>query len=1034
MVIRTNMMSLRTYREYRKTARATAKNLEKLSSGLRINRAADDASGLSASERMRAKITELDRCGNNALEGLNLTKTADGALAEINEMLRRARELCIQAANGTYSEQELASISDEMNQLFSEIDRITEGSRFNEIQLFRGNLGPDFHYEYDETFTPLEGGGQETWGDMDFIQTGDFDPPVEAKKATATFKLADGVDVNDPHTLSGKAIQIWGVTYYFAESGAAGPTTGISRRFSIRSTVEETLKQLVGFQDIENVAVSSDGTVTLTTSAKWEHYSFDTDKGHLEGDTIADGDYANGRPVSNPTNISPTIKQVDGSNADNNRAIYGDAEGTYTLSRLGDGTLTADQIESLQKNSLRIGTSSYNYKEINFKDLNIPSGATRKDVGDALAKKINDTLTNYTAVYDDATKGLTVTVTGLSKTYSTSMYIWENRAVKTPGTSGTPGYWDKPPVEAHWETGTFSCTSQGFGFSTSGKAGDNESQGTTTVTLPTVDTGKMTSCRIGSTTYIFYDSVRDKDSDSSYSLSFPGTSYDTHGKSDAEIKAYIAARLIANAPSGTRAERVGDTVVFTANNLNTPAPSISLGSATCTVTSHKWIPRQPGEGWHEGTSGTPTIYYDYALSPSTHYLSQPIEIPFHLGASLDKDKLSGSGFTIGSEKFEFVNGTGTGKDNDYKDIDISGCNDLADLLNAVKASLPSGGAWDAKLDWTDPNNVTLLVQSPYTTVTDGRLGVDELVAAPTQFAGGVDAFHSRKLLDFSSVNSSNLNDLLGKGFRVNCATCPNEYINIYFCWENGGRAPEEFEITGSDGVKRTIHNISVELSKVTSGDRIVEDIVNQVSGKLNHFTGLAVGTPPTTLIAYEKRPGRVEDAAGNLLLGSVDSGVKTNFTYTVNIRKVEDYPEDGSVAMKDNIVEIYVGSDPNPQIIPIHLPYLDLKTLRLSPPETVDLNDAAQDASDWLNRVDRANLAISKSRGVIGADHNRLEHAVKELSNAHVNLTDAESRIRDTDIAEEMMEHIKLQILTQAQQGMLAQANSQPQQILQLIS
>ena len=119
---------------------------------------------------------------------------------------------------------------------------------------------------------------------------------------------------------------------------------------------------------------------------------------------------------------------------------------------------------------------------------------------------------------------------------------------------------------------------------------------------------------------------------------------------------------------------------------------------------------------------------------------------------------------------------------------------------------------------------------------------------------------------------------------------------------------------------------------------------------------------------------------------------------------------------------------------PIHLPYLDLKTLRLRPPETVDLNDMDQSASDWLTRVDRANIAISQAQGVIGADHNRLEHAVKELSNAHINLTDAESRIRDTDVAQEMMEHVKLQILTQAQQGMLAQANSQPQQILQLIS
>lgn len=322
------------------------------------------------------------------------------------------------------------------------------------------------------------------------------------------------------------------------------------------------------------------------------------------------------------------------------------------------------------------------------------------------------------------------------------------------------------------------------------------------------------------------------------------------------------------------------------------------------------------------------------------------------------------------------------------------------------------------------------------TISDGAAGL--ISGGPVAFSGGADTGHSQKKIDFSSVNSDNLNDLLGKGFRINCATCSGEYINVFFCWKNDGKMPPSFDIVDpATNETRTIHNISVELSKVSSGDQIVQSIVEQVRPQLKHYTDVAVGSPPTTLIALEKRPGDVREnsnSSGKLYLGKVQTGLQTNFTYTVNIRKVENFPEDGSVALKNTEVEIYVGSEPDPQIIPIHLPYLDLKTLRLSPPELVDLNAPEQDASGWLDRVDQANLAISKARGVIGADHNRLEYAVQSLSHSKENLVDAESRIRDTDMAEEMMEHVKLQILTQSQQGMLSQALAQPQQVLSLIS
>lgn len=194
-----------------------------------------------------------------------------------------------------------------------------------------------------------------------------------------------------------------------------------------------------------------------------------------------------------------------------------------------------------------------------------------------------------------------------------------------------------------------------------------------------------------------------------------------------------------------------------------------------------------------------------------------------------------------------------------------------------------------------------------------------------------------------------------------------------------------------------------------------------------------MGNSPTTLLAQDKRIGDVI-VGGALKLGKVLSGVEANFTYGVGFRKVLDNPEDADeVVIQDSEVKIYVGSDPKAQFIPIHLPHLDLQTLKLGPEGGVDLTDPGQSASDWLARVDRADLAISNARGTIGADYNRLEHAIQDLSNSHIQLSDALSVIRDADMAQLMMAQVKDQILLQAQQSMMVQANQSAQGVLQLM-
>ena len=141
MRIQHNIMAMNAYRNYSNNTSALSKNLEKLSSGYKINRAGDDAAGLAISEKMRAQITGLETAQKNAKDGISLVQTAEGALTEVHDMLNRMVELADQSANGTYNnETDRAQLQKEVAQLQEEIDRIADSSNFNGIKLLDGSL------------------------------------------------------------------------------------------------------------------------------------------------------------------------------------------------------------------------------------------------------------------------------------------------------------------------------------------------------------------------------------------------------------------------------------------------------------------------------------------------------------------------------------------------------------------------------------------------------------------------------------------------------------------------------------------------------------------------------------------------------------------------------------------------------------------------------------------------------------------------------------------------------------------------------
>ena len=227
MVVQHNLQAMNSNRMLGITTSSQAKVTEKLSSGYKINRAADDAAGLSISEKMRKQIRGLDQASNNAQDGVSAVQTAEGALAEVHDMLQRMNELAVQAANGTNSETDRDAIQNEIEQLTTEIDRVAETTKFNETYLLKGGEGTK-----TETLKLHDAGLKGTLENgkfvMDELKAGD-----QTKIGGKEYNIGEaGADINTKFgaatAQAGDTLKVGDVTYtYYAEKpkSATDPKT-----------------------------------------------------------------------------------------------------------------------------------------------------------------------------------------------------------------------------------------------------------------------------------------------------------------------------------------------------------------------------------------------------------------------------------------------------------------------------------------------------------------------------------------------------------------------------------------------------------------------------------------------------------------------------------------------------------------------------------------------------------------------------------------------------------------------------------------
>ena len=387
MRIQHNIMAMNAYRNYNNNNKALSGNLEKLSSGYKINRAGDDAAGLAISEKMRAQITGLNAASKNVKDGISLVKTAEGAMQEIQDMLNRMDYLATQSANGTYdNEVDRKALQKEVNQLNDEINRIADSANFNGIKLLDGTWDTDAVVKAQEA---LDAAMQPVTADAVYAnKTADEIKGLMLKQSTtndptnatdgvgkATILETDGTGEVVPSfkvSLNGIGMTINNPagteTFKIAiNDGAATKNLSITEKDIVDAGIATNKGDAVSSEDLAKVIAAKNATVTLDGVAY---------------DVTADGENLVFTAQTNPTTEKNAHFQVSVDNGitSTNVAATG---GTFTTANITAGTGTGtDHTASV--------VAKINGQDVTFETAGTKATAAAADwataIGDATAE------------------------------------------------------------------------------------------------------------------------------------------------------------------------------------------------------------------------------------------------------------------------------------------------------------------------------------------------------------------------------------------------------------------------------------------------------------------------------------------------------------------------------------------------------------------------------------------------------------------------------------------------------------------------
>ena len=391
MVVQHNLTAMNSNRMLGLTQSSQAKSTEKLSSGYKINRAADDAAGLTISEKMRKQIRGLDKASSNAQDGVSSVQTAEGALTEVHSMLQRMNELAVQSANGTNSSDDRQAIQDEVDQLTTEIDRVAETTKFNEIYLLKGDNSNTKNVYMKGHDAGLKGtltdGAKSATFTMDALQAGDK-YTIAGKEytigsaTTEVTALIDKANTDATADTANKTVDVNGKTYTITYN-AAGNTIADADGTAI--TLDNLKKAVTGGSKVTY------GNTSLTAMTDADTDGVDDDDSSIITKDVAETKIKAELLTANNIGTVDQAATVEDANTANGKTSYTINKGYATVADTLSFNLhvgaDADMTNKITVDIDTMNSANLGIKGINVKDASGTEATYAIDaIADAVAK------------------------------------------------------------------------------------------------------------------------------------------------------------------------------------------------------------------------------------------------------------------------------------------------------------------------------------------------------------------------------------------------------------------------------------------------------------------------------------------------------------------------------------------------------------------------------------------------------------------------------------------------------------------------
>ena len=381
MVVQHNMQAANANRMLGITSGAQAKSTEKLSSGYKINRAADDAAGLTISEKMRKQIRGLDKASSNAQDGVSSVQTAEGALTEVHSMLQRMNELAVQSANGTNSSDDRQAIQDEVDQLTTEIDRVAETTKFNEIYLLKGDNSNTKNVYMKGHDAGLKGsltdGAKSATFTMDALKTGDK-VTIAGKEYSIGSTVADAKKTYAA-AADGEKVTIDGTEYTVV--GATGTEDAGANKLKVASLDAK----------VKDGSTVSYKTTTVKAMTDADNNSIDDDDSSIISKDVAESKIKAELLTANNIGTVNQAATVEDANTANGKTSYTIHKGYATVADTLSFNLhvgaDADMTNKITVDIDTMNSANLGIKGINVKDASGTEATYAIDaIADAVAK------------------------------------------------------------------------------------------------------------------------------------------------------------------------------------------------------------------------------------------------------------------------------------------------------------------------------------------------------------------------------------------------------------------------------------------------------------------------------------------------------------------------------------------------------------------------------------------------------------------------------------------------------------------------